>query len=541
MRAPRIVAVWVVALAGAAVACGAEGSTLGSGASEDASPSGAPGAGGGSGALLPGGGAAGSPLPPEREIEQRYQAPVASKRFVWVANPTSGRVAFVDAATAEVSLVEAGNSPTTVAALPGADDAAIVLNALSKDATVMRVGAEGIATRRVAVPSGGNAWAVSPSGARAIAWTNAKLLEHADPLDGYQDVTVVDLSQGAEKSVTLSVGYRPTRVAFGADAARAFVVSQDGVSVIDLSGEPRVASNVRLTDPGKSLDADDVVVSPDGARAIARRPGEKGVAVVDLASGALAVVSLASAPTDVELSSDGTTALVVLRETGEVAWVPLPGAIGDPNLVVKKKIADTGQTIGSVVVARTGARAFLYSSAVPEARMSVITPGDPAQAPMHLLLRAPVGGVFSSDDGASALVLHDKPPTPMSGAPATSYVAAFSLALTTTGAPPKVQGLDAKPVAAVISPGGDRALVATGAGTSGPFRAYLARLPSLSIETFELPSAPISAGLVPAAGKAFIAEQHPEGRLSLIDLEGGAIKTITGFELAAKVVYGGAK
>ncbi len=523
------------------LACGAQGDEMASSyAAEDGAPNAPSGAGGATSGAAPGG-AAGAALPPEREIERKYQAPVASKRFVWLANPKSGRVAFVDAVTAEVSLVEAGNGPTTVAVIPGAEDAAIVLNALSLDATVMRVGADGIAARRVEIPSGGNAWAVTPSGARAIAWTDAKLVQKADPLDGYQDVTVVDLTPGAERGAMLSVGYRPMRVSFATDGQRAFVVTQDGVSVLELSGEPRVASNVRVTDPGKSLDGDAVVVSPDGARAIARRPGEKGVAVVELATSAVAVVALPSAPSDVELSADGKSALAVLRESGEVAWFPLPEALGDPSLVVRKKIADVGQTIGSVVAARAGTRAFVFSSAVPEPRMSVISSVDPAAAPLHLLLRAPVGGVFASDDGDHALVLHDQPPKPADGSAQTSYVAAFSFVPVATGAPPKLQGLAAKPVAAAISPSGDRAIVATGAGAAGPFRAYVARAPSLAIDAFELPSAPISAGLVPSAARAYVAEEHPEGRLSLIDLEAGSIKTITGFELAAKVVYGGAK
>lgn len=533
-----ILGVSVVALSLAHLACGTSGEAVSAdGASPAGAPTGAAGSTGGNAA----GGSGGAALPNEREIERRYQAPVASKRFVWVANPKSGRVAFVDAATAEVSLVEAGNAPTTVASIPGGDDAAIVLNALSHDATVMRVGPAGISTRRVDVESGGNAWALTPSGAFAVAWTDAKLVAKPDPLDGYQDVTVVDLSPGAERSTTLSVGYRPMRVSFSSDGQRAFVVSQDGVSVVELTGEPRVAANVRLTDPGKSLDGDDVVVSPDGVRAIARRPGEKGVAVVELATGALGVVALPSAPTDVDLAPDGKTALAVLRETGEVAWFPLPEALADPKLVQRTKIADTGQIIGSVVVAREGTRAFVFTSAVPEPRLSVISSVDPAQAPLHLLLRAPVGGVFSSQDGATALVLHDQAPKPTDGSTPTSYVAAFSLVPTTTGAPPKLQGLDAKPVAAAISPAGDRAIVATGTGAVGPYRAYVARAPSLSIDAFELPSAPISAGLVPAAGRAFVAEEHAEGRLSLIDLEAGTIKTITGFELAAKVVYGAAK
>jgi hypothetical protein len=40
---------------------------------------------------------------------------------------------------------------------------------------------------------------------------------------------------------------------------------------------------------------------------------------------------------------------------------------------------------------------------------------------------------------------------------------------------------------------------------------------------------------VPDANKAFVAQRHPEGRITFIDLETGEPRTMTGFELIAKV------
>ena len=70
-------------------------------------------------------------LPPEKEVESSYGAPVATGKYVWVANPSSGRVAYIDAVTLEIKLVDAGNGPTYVAPVPDAkDDIALVLNVL---------------------------------------------------------------------------------------------------------------------------------------------------------------------------------------------------------------------------------------------------------------------------------------------------------------------------------------------------------------------------------------------------------------------------
>ena len=57
-----------------------------------------------------GGGAAPTEPAPEKEVESDYEAPVATGKFVWIANPKSGRVAYVDAATLQVKTVEAGNA-----------------------------------------------------------------------------------------------------------------------------------------------------------------------------------------------------------------------------------------------------------------------------------------------------------------------------------------------------------------------------------------------------------------------------------------------
>src|SRR6188474_3324719 len=96
------------------------------GGSDDASETGGgTGAGAGVGGLAAGGGGFGAsgggasldagadaPPPPEKELESSYRAPVATGKYVWTANPDSGRVALVDATTLEVKIAEAGFAPT---------------------------------------------------------------------------------------------------------------------------------------------------------------------------------------------------------------------------------------------------------------------------------------------------------------------------------------------------------------------------------------------------------------------------------------------
>jgi hypothetical protein len=60
-------------------------------------------------------------------------------------------------------------------------------------------------------------------------------------------------------------------------------------------------------------------------------------------------------------------------------------------------------------------------------------------------------------------------------------------------------------------------------------------MPSLVVTRFALASPPMAAGFVGSAGRGFIAQDHPAGRVTFID-GSGQVRTITGFELGASVV-----
>src|SRR6185369_9975735 len=130
------------ALAAACAADGADGvpGVGGSGSSAGGGSSASTGVG-----ISTASGVADAGVPPEKEVESSYGAPVATGKYVWVANPSSGRVAYIDAVTLEIKLVDAGHGPTYVAPIPDAkDDVALVLNVLSSDATLLRASSAGL-------------------------------------------------------------------------------------------------------------------------------------------------------------------------------------------------------------------------------------------------------------------------------------------------------------------------------------------------------------------------------------------------------------
>lgn len=512
-----------------AVACG-ESSLDAAGEPNDfGDSSGLPGGGAGVG-----GGGGGGGLPPEEELESSFSAPVATGTFVWIANPTSGRVAYINAATLEINVVEAGHAPTYIAAVPDADeDVAIILNVLSKDATILRAKGDALAAESLAVPSSGNSWAVSENGRWAIAWTDSRRVENADPIDGFQDITVLDLTQGAPKSTALTVGYRPVAVAFNTTGTRAFAVTQDGITAVSLEGgEPAVTQNIKLSDkPADDATTRDVEITPDGSYALVRRDGEAQISVFSLDSGDRTDVALPAPATDLDLSPDGSVAVAVVRDTGEVGLLPIPGIVANPAAFPLIKVDNA--LIGSTALAAESPLAFLYTNAVPSSVLAVLDTSKASPTPDIIQLWAPVQAVFPTRDAAHAIVLHE---TVEGGG--SQYPAAVSVVPVAIDLPAKITGLDAPPVSVAVAPAGHRALIATGDAQHPSYRLYVASMPSLQIAKFPLASEPIAAGIVSGADRGYVAQKHPDGRITFVDFKTGEVRTLTGFELATQVVDG---
>lgn len=525
----------IVCAVGAFAACnlifgacgGADSSEAGDSTSGSSSSGSSSGFGGGGTGVGGGGGA-----PPEHEVESSYGAPVATGKFVWIANPSSGRVAYIDASTLQVKLVDAGNGPTFVAPIPDAkDDVAIVLNVTSLDATVLRAAGSSLSALSLPVPSSGNGWAVSSDGRWAIAWTDARRVKDADPIEGYQDITVLDLTKGKETSTALSVGYRPVAMGFDAAADRAFAVTQDGISVVSLEGAaPAVIKNIALSDKPSGAGTTDVSITPDGSYALVRRDGDSNIAIFALADGTRTDVPLPAQPTDLDLSPDGTTAVAVLRETSQIAIAKVPGILTDPASL---EIVAIDATVGSASLAADSPVAFFYTNATPSDLLGVMDLSATPKIARTVLLRAPIEAVFPTRDAAHAVVLHHALDVPGS-----HYPAALSLVPVALDLPPKIIGLDAPVISLALAPAGDRGIVATGDEKTGIYQLALASMPSLEVKKYPLASLPIAAGIVPLAQRGFVAQKHPDGRITFVDLVSGEARTITGFELTTQVVDG---
>jgi hypothetical protein len=542
----------LVAGAGLAVSLGACSSTDGSAAPPGGGPSKGETAAGGSNAVgdgqsasggsfatggttaIVGGSGTGSaepPPPPEKELESAFQAPVATDRYVWTANPSTNRVALIAADDFSVRLAEAGAAPTTVAALPGArdEDAAIVLNAGSDDATILRVGADGnLRSTMLETHSGANAVTVSPSGDWAVVWSNAALVEPAllDPTDGLQDLTVVQL--GDEPATTVvSVGYRPSQVAFDAKETHAYVVTESGISVIELGDSPAPESLLPLSDdPADDGAARDVNVTPDGRYAVVRTDGQKTLDFVDLASGKRQTLALGDFVTDLDLSADGKQAFAV--SGGALVVVPVPPGDVEPSTL--PRASAPGETGRSVSLSPDASLALLYSNATSDDYVGILTGGgDWSDYDARAVdLKAPVLALFAAPDAEHGIAFQ-------ATAQGSSKGGAFSIVSAQSDRAPKIVGTDAAPNALAFAPDGQSAIITTRDLTKQRYGTYLVHLASLEQTFIPLASPPLAAGMVPSANRAFVAQAHPEGRITFVNLDDGSEHTLTGFELGAKV------
>ncbi len=483
------------------------------------------------GASSSGGAGAPSEPPPEREVESDYEAPVATGSFVWVANPKSGRVAYVDAATLQVRTVEAGNGPTYVSSVPGqTEDTTLVLNVLSEDATLLRAKQGRIEAKTFDTAARANSVAYSPDGRFAIAWTDARKIPTAPRTDGFQDLTVMDLVQGTSK--ILAVGYRPVAVGFAGTSPRAYAVTQDGIDILDLTGVPARTKSVAISDtPNEDPGTRDVFVTKDGANAFVRREGQAVITAVSLETGTRTPITLPGPVTDLDLNDKGDLAVAVVRSTSQAVILPIPGIVAAPATFTTVTV--TGETFGSVAIAPGGARALLYTNASAVERLTILELGTGQARTVRLY--SPVLGVFAAPDAQHAVVLHDRTSSPGSDGAAGS-AGAFSLLPIGQVLPAKIVTTLAPPTAVATT--NERAIIAERNDKTGVYGAYLARMPELMVERLPLASPPIAVGVVPSAKRAFVAQQHPEGRLTFIDLDTGVARTLTGFELASRVVDG---
>jgi DNA-binding beta-propeller fold protein YncE len=485
-------------------------------------------------------------VPPETEIA--LGAPTSSQRFVYVAMTAQGKLARIDGDTLGVATTPVGAAPREVATIPGSDGA-VALDAVNGTATVVRpVDSSGDGTRVLATLPSLNRIDVDPTGQYAVIWFDLvrAIADGTGNSGSFQDVVVAALAPGHERSVALTVGFRPRAVQFDAAGARAYVITQDGVSVIELADAiqrgPHLVPPIAIAEPGVAAEDLEVQVVATGDFAAVRQAGQARVRVVSLRGATVGEahdVPLAATPTDIDLAPDGSRLYAVVRDAHELAVIDIPGDAIDPSGV--DHVALGAATVGSIAVSADGARAVLFTNATLDPHVTVVALDQPGFPHATHPLQKAVRSVAIAPDRATAVVVSAKAPGDPAAAGSVDELIArsfgYELVDLATGFA-KLQLTPVDPGAPAFAPDGASAYVALDGGDAVAATRAVQVVSTRTgiVQTRALGSPPSSVGVVPVARQAFVAQRHPLGRLTFVALATGAVRTVTGFDLNSQIV-----
>lgn len=547
--------------------------------------------------------------------------PQASDNYVFVANPGGRSVVVIDSRELTIRSIDTGSSPSYLRAIPGAE-AAMVLNVGSGDASVVRVADDGsLSARRVPVVKGANAISIAPDGQHAVVYFDADAGIAGNDFGDFQSVSVVSLEPGAETSTTMAVGFKPERVAFQADGAVGYVVTERGISVLSFGEIDASGAGIapELTFGSRDVVRDQIIITADGRYAVAPMPSSTELRLIDLATGRETVrdlwalfrfldeaawaeflrahavneplpegipesffkprfTSLHYDPENGQLLAVEPDHRAVVRiaipdgfsVTGPVALQAIPHDVSEvrhmpgTNLVLAYR-PELGVSLLSVI--DFGLVEATPAPTVPAGQGGADGAGGEAGAtsqggapsgggetgmgttPIQTYeLRKGVEGVYVSPDGESAIIRHDRqfgdpnePGIPLevrilrSSGHTLLHPATGELKLERTSADidEVVFSRDGKFAFLLFDDPQPSFPVADQQAVREVHRVDLPRF--LTNPIILLDSAPIAGAPVPGQTRVFIAQDHPDGRLTFIDWRTGDVQTVTGFELNSRI------
>jgi hypothetical protein len=491
---------------------------------------------------------AGTDAPPPPEKEYEFSEPISSERYVYVAMTDQDELARIDGANLTVVATPVGKSPRLVSAIPNSDGA-VVLDSINGTASVVRPnGAHDLVTILPTLKNL-NRLDVDPSGRYAVIWFDLTKQIQSGGIGGvgsFQDVTVVALAPGLERAVDLTVGFRPREVQFDAAGARAYVITQDGVSVIDLgyatTHGPSIVPPIPVNNPAFPPESVEVEIMSTGTYAAVRQLGETTLHVVDvggLTPGQQWTIPLVGSATDLDLAPNGGRVYAVQREVKKLSIIDIPGDATNPTGV--ETIDLTGATVGSLVLSKDGTRGLMFTNASVDERISMVRFDQPGYPVVTWPLKKAVRAVGMSPTGTSAIVINSKSfGDPASATTVDEYIDrsyGYTLLDLASGFG-KLQITPVDPGSFVYAPDGTKAYVSLDGGDA-PTAVRALQVVTVQngvVITKQLGSPPSAIGILPGADMAFSSQRHPLGRVSFVHLITDAVRTVTGFDLNSNIV-----
>lgn len=489
-------------------------------------------------------------IPPEQQTNRGLSdsPPVATPHYVFALNPTAASVARIDPVSLAIEAVPVGPRPVALAAMPG-EDAAVVLS--FDDASLSLIDSSQGASRvtRIPLKRQFSRMTLSPDGAFAVVWPDPTVA----PTSGAEGIfTLVDLKKARASAPLTEVlaergaGYRITNVIFRSDhdvATRVHVFAKSSVSTIDLSAAASMLP-VRLALPA-SMSADvnsrAIIANADGHVIMLRSMVSPELASFD--GTGITVVPISEVATDLDLLPDGTAAVAALRTASSVAYLRIPQDLLTPTGI--RVFAIDGGAVGQIALPSqtpdAGMFALAYSNVAGDESFARVD--LPSGAVTRYPLEKLVDEIALSPDSRSAIIVHRANPATTATDPYEAAVdkdQGFSVFDVATGFWQLQRTGTVKPTRYAFSPRGGYVGVALRDDAAKKFALQAVNLGTLVSTTLPLGSTPLFMGTVPEAPgvtphRVFVSQDHPAGRISVIQLDTGQVRTATGFTLNGEI------
>ena len=485
------------------------------------------------------------PEDPPPEIEIEFDDPQSSLRYVYVAMTDLDALARIDGEDLTVRSVEVGEAPEVVATAPNSDTA-VVVDAMNGALSIVRPTSD--SDQRIVVPilPHLNSVAVSPDGKYAVCWfqlSASTSLVSPSQIGSFQELSVVHLENGAEDSVDLTVGFEPRDIYFDQGSNRAYVVTRDGVSIVDFAeifeSGPQVVPPIPITD--FSDDVAEILITPGGQFALARVEGTTTLSLVRLLgsdAGQRYSIDLPASPSDLDIDSSGENAYAVLRETSSIAHLRIPEDFVADSATVELVVSPG---LGSLTLSDDGNRGLIYTNASASELVVAVDLGAGLGAQSLITLRKSVRTAAFDPSGERALVIHAKQAgDPLSATSVDELIdLSYGYSLVNIDSNfSKLQITEADPGAFAFAPNNPRAYIILDSLNSSSTipTVQLIELDSGVVRDIELSSPPVAIGILPETNTAFVSQDHPLGRISFIDIDEDSYQTLTGFDLNSRII-----
>ena len=485
----------------------------------------------------------------------RFLPPSASRDYVFVANEAMDTVAKIDADSLAVTSIEVGDRPTQLRALDYRNFA-VVLNQDSAELTIIRADYEegdeiSDDLRFVDIDPDVNQLVLSPDGRYAISYFSYAAHQEGEPEGNLQSLSLVRTERGQEAHFSLSCGFQIRSITFRSEGqdedlvtTHAYIVTDTGVSVIDLADQDK--SGVLAVIPVTPYPLDDpldreVLVTPSGSYAVVRDRARPELYIVRLSDGAISVIELDYAATDIDLfPSDGTPeasedrAVATIREGGQLVLFDVEAAFDDPSTALLLEDSQAVMGIGSI--GPNGRFGIFTTTLGGIKRLAIVDFSEAEPVFRHVDLQKSISGVSIAANGAYALVIHPIEEVAEDASTLESIVASnpgYSLV--------GLEELFVRLELTEVEPDqltfwssldiGNFAYLSFYDEISGQMSIEEIDLDLFQAHSYSLSSPPTDLGRIAGRGRIFVNQKHEVGRLSFIEVGRDRMQTITGFEL----------